>query len=81
MNEMIKKVIDSDKEALNSLEAFTKAALNLGYSQEEIDKALEEMPLNLDELEEVAGGSWWNIGGFGPRLPKTNPYLSGRVLF
>lgn len=75
MNEMIKKVIDSDKEALNSLEAFTKAALNLGYSQEEIDNALEEIPLNIDELEEVAGGSW-----FGTRLPKTNPYFP-RQLF
>lgn len=59
MNEMIKKVIDYDEEALNSLEKFIDTAKGLGYSQEEIDEALEQVegfPLDDDMLDEITGG-------------------------
>lgn len=59
MNEMLKKIIEADENALNSLEAFSNAAKKLGYSQKEIDEALEQadgFPLDDDELDEIAGG-------------------------
>lgn len=59
MNELIKKVLASDENALNSLDAFTGAARKLGYSQQEIDAALDlldDFPLDDDQLEEIAGG-------------------------
>lgn len=59
MNELIKKVLASDENALNSLDAFVSAARKLGYSQQEIDGALDlldDFPLDDDQLEEIAGG-------------------------
>ena len=59
MNEMIKKVLASDEEALNSLEKFIDTAKKLGYSPEEIDEALEQVdgfPLDDDMLDEITGG-------------------------
>lgn len=59
MNEMIKKVLAADENALNSLEIFTSVAAKLGYSQEEIDKTLEQadgLLLDEDELDMITGG-------------------------
>lgn len=67
MNEMIKKVIDYDEEALNSLEKFIDTAKGLGYSQEEIDEALEQVdgfPLDDDMLDEITGGHMIIKGGY-----------------
>lgn len=59
MNELIKKVLASDENAMDSLDAFVGAARKLGYSQQQIDAALDELddfPLDDDQLEEIAGG-------------------------
>lgn len=59
MTELIKKVLASDENALNSLDAFVSAARKLGYAQQEIDAALDlldDFPLDDDQLEEIAGG-------------------------
>lgn len=59
MNELIKKVIAFNEEAVNSLENFIDTAKNLGYSQEEIDQALDQLdgfPLEDDDLDEITGG-------------------------
>lgn len=42
MKEILKKLIDSGKQdALNSLEEVTEAAKELGYSEKEIEEALD----------------------------------------
>ena len=60
MKEIFKKLIDSGKsDALDSLENMTNAAKELGYSEEEIDEALEGFegfPLDEDDLLEIIGG-------------------------
>ena len=59
MNELIKKVLASDENALNSIDAFAGAARKLGYTQQEIDAALDQLddfPLDDDQLEDIAGG-------------------------
>ncbi|MBQ7615296.1 MAG: hypothetical protein IJU77_09635 [Butyrivibrio sp.] len=60
MKEIFKKLIDSGKsDALDSLENMTNAAKELGYSEEEIDEALEGFegfPLDEDDLLEITGG-------------------------
>lgn len=69
MNELIKKVVASKEEALNSLESFIDTAKNLGYSQEDINTALDqldEFPLDDDDLEEITGGF------FSASAPKLN---------
>ena len=61
MKEILKKLIDAGKmEALNSLEEFKKAAAELGYSEEQVEDALEDFdgfPLDDDDLEEITGGA------------------------
>lgn len=79
MNELIKKVLASDENALNSLDAFVSAARKQGYSQQEIDAALdllEDFPLDDDQLEEIAGG-FVSVKPFTPNtsMPK-NPTSS-----
>lgn len=63
MKELIKKLMDAGKpEALNSLEELKKAAEELGYTEEQVEEALEGFdgfPLDDEDLEEIAGG-----GGF-----------------
>ena len=60
MKELIKKLIDAGKpEALNSLEELKKAAGELGYTEEQVEDALEDFdgfPLDDEDLEEIAGG-------------------------
>ncbi len=44
----------------NTVEEFKRAVKELGYSDEEIEKAIEGFdgfPLDLDELDNVAGGA------------------------
>lgn len=82
MNELIKKVLASDENALNSPDAFVSAASKLGYSQEEIDAALdllEDFPLDDDQLEEIAGG-FVSVKPFTPNIsmPK-NPTSSSFI--
>lgn len=59
MNKLIKKVLASDENALNSIDTFAGAARKLGYTQQEIDAALDQLddfPLDDDQLEDIAGG-------------------------
>lgn len=59
MKELIKKVVASNEEALNSLESFVETAKKLGYAQEKIDKALDQLdgfPLDDEDMEEITGG-------------------------
>lgn len=70
MNELIKKVLASDENALDSLDAFASAAGKLGYSQQAIDGALDQLdgfPLDDDQLEEIVGG----YASFKPSLQNT----------
>ena len=61
MKELIKKLIDAGKpEALNSLEELKKAAGELGYTEEQVEEALEDFdgfPLDDEDLEEITGGA------------------------
>ena len=61
MKELIKKLIEEGKtEALNSLEEFKKAAAELGYTEEQVEEALEDFdgfPLDDDDLDEITGGA------------------------
>ena len=61
MKELIKKLIDAGKTAaLNSLEEFKKAAGELGYSEEQVEEALEDFdgfPLDDEDLDEITGGA------------------------
>ncbi|MCR5288435.1 MAG: hypothetical protein K6E51_00425 [Treponema sp.] len=60
MKELMKVLLDAGKkDAFDSLEALTAAAKELGYSDEEINKAVADFdgfPLDDDDLEEIAGG-------------------------
>ncbi len=60
MKEILKKLIDAGKkDALDSLEDLTNAAKELGYSDKEIDEALDGFdgfPLDDDDLVEITGG-------------------------
>lgn len=60
MKEILKKLIEGGKkDALNSLEEMTAAAKELGYSEEEVEKALEDFsgfPIDDDDLIEITGG-------------------------
>ena len=60
MKELLKKLMEAGKQdALDSLEALTQAAKEIGYTQEQIDEALDGFigfPLDDDDLEEIAGG-------------------------
>ena len=60
MKEILKKLIDSGKQdALNTLEEVTEAAKELGYSENEIEEALDGFdgfPLDEEDLLEITGG-------------------------
>ncbi len=60
MKELIKKIIDAGKgNALDSLDDFKEAASGLGFSEEQVEKALDGFdgfPLDDDDLAEIAGG-------------------------
>ena len=60
MKELIKKIIDAGKpEALKSLEELRRAAVSLGFTEEQVEEALEDFddfPLDEDYLEEITGG-------------------------
>ncbi len=60
MKELFKKLIDAGKtEALESLDNLKKAAAELGYTEAQIEEALEDLsgfPLDDDDLAEIAGG-------------------------
>ncbi len=60
MKEIFKKLIDAGKrDALDSLEDMTVAAKELGYTEKEIEEALEGFegfPLDEDDLLEIIGG-------------------------
>ncbi len=60
MKELFKKLIEAGrKDALESLEKLTEAAKEIGYTQEQIDEALEGFvgfPLDDDDLMEITGG-------------------------
>lgn len=61
MKEIIKKLVEAGRaEALNSLEDFKKAAAELGYTEEQVEEALEDFdgfPLDDDDLDEITGGA------------------------
>ncbi|MCR5402907.1 MAG: hypothetical protein K6E91_03700 [Butyrivibrio sp.] len=60
MKEILKKLLDAGKkDALNSLEEMTEAAKELGYSEDEVEKALDDFdgfPIDDDDLLEITGG-------------------------
>ncbi len=60
MKEILKKIVDAGrKDALNSLEELTDAAKDMGYSEDEVEKALEDFdgfPIDDDDLAEIVGG-------------------------
>ncbi len=60
MNEILKKLIDAGrKDALDSLDDLMKAAKELGYSEKEIEGALDGFdgfPIDDDDLAEITGG-------------------------
>ncbi len=59
MKEVIKELLKQNKfEALDSEESLRKAAKELGYSEQEINEALENFegfPIDDDDLAEIAG--------------------------
>ncbi len=61
MKDLIQKLLAAGKtEALNSLEAFKKAAGELGYSNDQVEEALEGFsgfPLDDEDLDEITGGN------------------------
>ena len=60
MQELMKKLMEAGKtEAFDSMEALSAAAKEMGYTDEQIDKAMEDFdgfPLDDDDLDEIAGG-------------------------
>lgn len=60
MGNLIKKLIEAGRtDALNSTEEFLTAARELGYSEEEVRTAMEDLdgfPLDDEQLDEIAGG-------------------------
>lgn len=60
MKEIFKKLQEAGrKDAFDSLENLTAAAKDLGYTEEQLDEALDGFkgfPLDDDDLEEITGG-------------------------
>lgn len=60
MKELFEKLIAVGRaDALESLESMKKAAAELGYTEEQIEKALSDvngLPIDDDDLSEIAGG-------------------------
>ena len=58
MEELIKKLKEAGKlETIKSEEDLRAAAKELGYSDEDIDNCMSEIPLDDDALEQAAGGN------------------------
>ncbi len=60
MKELFKKLLDfGSVEAFDSLDNMKKAAYELGYTEEQVEDALDDFsgfPLDDDDLDEIAGG-------------------------
>ena len=57
MEELIKKLKDAGKlETIETEEDLRTAAKELGYSDEDLDNFMSELPLDDDALEQAAGG-------------------------
>lgn len=60
MKELMKKLMEAGKkDAFGSLDELIEAAKELGYTEEQIDEALdgfEGFPLDDDDLNEITGG-------------------------
>ncbi len=60
MKELILKLKEANRmDALDSVDALKEAARELGVSEEEVERLLEDFegfPLDDDELEEIVGG-------------------------
>lgn len=60
MKELFKKLLKSGSiEAFDSLEKMKQAAYRLGYTEEQVESALDDFsgfPLDDDDLDEVVGG-------------------------
>lgn len=60
MKELMKKLMEAGKkDAFCSLDELKEAAKELGYTQEQIDEALDGFdgfPLDDDDLDEITGG-------------------------
>ena len=73
MNDLFKKLIDSGKtDAFDSLDDMKKAAAEFGYTDEQVEEALNDFsgfPLDDDDLEEIAGGR--------PRPSYKDPWYPG----
>ena len=68
MEELIKKLSDAGKlETIKSEEDLRAAAKELGYSDEDIDQCMSELPLDDDVLEQAAGGyvNTWDPDFYG----------------
>lgn len=65
MKELFKKLLDSGSVgAFDSLDNMKKAAYELGYTEEQVEDALDDFsgfPLDDDDLEEVAGGRFKSL--------------------
>lgn len=75
MEELFEKLIAAGKaDALESLDGIKKAAAELGYTAEQVEKMFDDfdgLPIDDDILAEVAGGrprpSYKDPGGTGER--------------
>lgn len=60
MKELMKKLMEAGKkDAFGSLDELIEAAKELGYTEEQIDEALDGFdgfPLDDDDLDEITGG-------------------------
>ena len=57
MEELIKKLADAGKlETIKTEEELRAAAKELGYSDEDMDNFMSELPMDDDALERAAGG-------------------------
>ena len=66
MNELIKALLAAGREdALESLAKFTEAAKSLGYTEDEVNEALDGFdgfPLDDDDLGDITGGGPVSLG-------------------
>ena len=62
MEELIKKLKDAGKlETIETEEDLRTAAKELGYSDEDVDDFMSELPLDDDALDQAAGGFKLNL--------------------
>ena len=64
MEELIKKLKDAGKlETIETEEDLRTAAKELGYSDEDVDDFMSELPLDDDALDQAAGGYFGSLLG------------------